>query len=105
MSQVTPTDDIPGVTRRHRPADFYHERTNFQFIKHSRRWAILSGTWIVAFSIEIDGLGINRKLIGRNSEIGAGLDDDLAFEILRHFRLGAPEYLGADLLPERSSAR
>ena len=24
--------------------DFYHERTNFQFIKHSRRWLILSGT-------------------------------------------------------------
>ena len=39
-----PADDIPGVTRRHRPSDFYHERTNFQFIKHSRRWAILSGT-------------------------------------------------------------
>ena len=27
--------DIPGVTRRHRPSDLYHERTNFQFIKHS----------------------------------------------------------------------
>ncbi len=29
-------DDIPGVTRRHRFSDFYHERTNFQFIKHSQ---------------------------------------------------------------------
>ena len=43
-----PSDDIPGVTRRHRPSDFYHERTNFQFIKHSRRWAILSGTLILS---------------------------------------------------------
>jgi preprotein translocase subunit SecF len=48
MTSTTPTaDDIPGVTRRHRPSDFYHERTNFQFIKHSRRWAILSGTLLL----------------------------------------------------------
>jgi len=46
-SAVAPTDDIPGVTRRHRPSDFYHERTNFQFIKHTRRWAILSGTLLI----------------------------------------------------------
>ena len=44
---MTPPEGIPGVTRRHRPSDFYHERTNFQFIKHSRRWAILSGTLIL----------------------------------------------------------
>ena len=40
-------EDIPGVTRRHKFSDLYHERTNFQFIKHSRRWAILSGTFMV----------------------------------------------------------
>jgi preprotein translocase subunit SecF len=39
--------DIPGVTRRHRVSDLYHERTNFQFIKHSRRWLIISSTLIV----------------------------------------------------------
>ena len=44
---VAPPEDLPGVTRRHRPSDFYHERTNFQFIKHSRRWAILSGTLLL----------------------------------------------------------
>ncbi len=43
----TPVEDIPGVTRRHRPSDLYHETTNFQFIKHTRRWAILSGTLMV----------------------------------------------------------
>jgi len=42
-----PSGDIPGVTRRHNISDLYHERTNFQFIKHSRRWAILSGTFMV----------------------------------------------------------
>jgi preprotein translocase subunit SecF len=42
-----PTEDIPGVTRRHRFSDLYHERTNFQFIKHSKRWLILSTTLIV----------------------------------------------------------
>ena len=47
MTAPTPTGDIPGVTRRHRPSDFYHERTNFQFIKHSRRWAIISGTLVL----------------------------------------------------------
>jgi preprotein translocase subunit SecF len=41
------TDDIPGVTRRHRLSDLYHERTNFQFIKHSKRWLIVSTTLIV----------------------------------------------------------
>jgi len=40
-------DDIPGVTRRHRLSDLYHERTNFQFIQHSRRWLIISSTLIV----------------------------------------------------------
>jgi preprotein translocase subunit SecF len=39
--------DIPGVTRRHRLSDLYHERTNFQFIQHSKRWLIISTTLIV----------------------------------------------------------
>jgi preprotein translocase subunit SecF len=46
----TPTDDaldIPGVTRRHRFSDLYHERTNFQFIAHRRRWFILSATLMI----------------------------------------------------------
>ncbi len=49
-STLAPPEDLPGVTRRHRPSDFYHERTNFQFIKHTRRWAILSGT-LLALSV------------------------------------------------------
>lgn len=51
MTVATPrppeAEDIPGVTRRHRLSDLYHERTNFQFIKHSKRWLIISTTLIV----------------------------------------------------------
>jgi preprotein translocase subunit SecF len=54
-----PPDDIPGVTRRHRFSDLYHERTNFQFIKHSKRWAILSGTLIVLSFIALFARGLN----------------------------------------------
>jgi preprotein translocase subunit SecF len=44
-------------------ADVYHERTNFQFIAHSRRWVILSGTLILisllAFAVRGLSLGID----------------------------------------------
>ncbi len=54
-----PTEDIPGVTRRHRPSDLYHERTNFQFIKHTRRWAIISGTFMVVAILLLGIRGLN----------------------------------------------
>jgi preprotein translocase subunit SecF len=52
-------EDIPGVTRRHRLSDLYHERTNFQFIKHSRRWLILSGTLIAISLLLLVVRGLN----------------------------------------------
>ena len=52
-------EDIPGVTRRHRPSDFYHERTNFQFIKHSTRWLILSSTFMVLAVLLVGVRGLN----------------------------------------------
>ncbi|HEY7106888.1 MAG TPA: protein translocase subunit SecF [Acidimicrobiia bacterium] len=49
--------------RRHSFADLYHERTHFQFIAHSRRWLILSGTLILisilAFAVRGLNLGID----------------------------------------------
>jgi len=54
-----PSETIPGVTRRHRPSDLYHERTNFQFIKHSRRWLILSGTFMVLAVLLLTFRGLN----------------------------------------------
>jgi preprotein translocase subunit SecF len=52
-------EDIPGVTRRHRPSDLYHERTNFQFIKHSRRWLIISTTLVVLSLLLLFVRGLN----------------------------------------------
>jgi preprotein translocase subunit SecF len=52
-------EDIPGVTRRHRVSDLYHERTNFQFIKHSRRWLIVSSTLIVVALVMWGVRGLN----------------------------------------------
>ena len=37
----------PASGRRHTFADLYHERTHFQFIDRSWRWALLSGTLIL----------------------------------------------------------
>ena len=31
----------PGVDRKHRPSDFFHERTNFNFIAHTRTYIIM----------------------------------------------------------------
>jgi preprotein translocase subunit SecF len=52
-------DDIPGVTRRHRISDLYHERTNFQFIKHTRRWLIFSSSLIVISLVLLGVRGLN----------------------------------------------
>jgi preprotein translocase subunit SecF len=45
--------------RRHTPADFYHERTNFDFTGRPWRWAILSGTVILIGLIAIFARGLN----------------------------------------------
>ena len=47
------------MTRRHRPSDLYHERTNFQFIKHSRRWLIISSTLVVVSLVLFGVRGLN----------------------------------------------
>ena len=62
MTVIAPppeVEDIPGVTRRHRPSDLYHERTNFQFIKHSRRWLIISSTLVVLSLLLLFVRGLN----------------------------------------------
>ncbi len=65
MSGVTATAPAPPPVKRqrHTLADLYHERTHFQFIERSWRWAILSGALIlisvVAFAISGLNLGID----------------------------------------------
>src|SRR5262249_3670614 len=54
-----PVQDIPGVTRRHRPSDLNHERTTFQFIKHSKRWLIVSTTLVVVSLALVAVRGLN----------------------------------------------
>ncbi|MGQ0825737.1 MAG: protein translocase subunit SecF [Actinomycetota bacterium] len=56
------TEDVPGVTRRHSFKDLYHERTNFQFIERSRRWAILSGTLLLIGLVALVGRGLNFNI-------------------------------------------
>ncbi len=54
--------DVPGVDRRHRFSDFYHERTNFQFIAHSKRWLILSGTLLLISVTALVFRGLNLSI-------------------------------------------
>jgi preprotein translocase subunit SecF len=73
------TDDVPGVTRRHRFSDLYHERTNFQFIAHSKRWAILSGTMLLISlaALAIRGLNLSIEFEGGTAwqvEVADGRD-------------------------------
>jgi preprotein translocase subunit SecF len=62
---VTTTTAPAGATpkRRHRFADLYHERTHYEFIERSWRWAILSGALIlisvIAFLVSGLNLGID----------------------------------------------
>lgn len=57
-----PAEDVPGVTRRHRFSDLYHERTNFQFIAHARRWAILSGILLLVSLAALVTRGLNLSI-------------------------------------------
>jgi preprotein translocase subunit SecF len=60
---ATTTASEPLQKRRHTLKDLYHERTHFQFIERSWRWALLSGIFIlvsvVAFGVRGLNLGID----------------------------------------------
>jgi preprotein translocase subunit SecF len=63
MSTATAPAPVEPEKQRHTWADLYHERTHFEFIKHSRRWAAISGTLILisllAFVLKGLNLGID----------------------------------------------
>src|SRR5437762_1054365 len=63
MTTTAPAPAPAPVRRRHTFKDLYHERTHFQFIERSWRWAILSAVLILisvlAFSIPGLNLGID----------------------------------------------
>jgi preprotein translocase subunit SecF len=56
-------ESAPEKRKRHTWSDLYHERTHFEFIERSWRWAVLSGALIlisvVAFAISGLNLGID----------------------------------------------
>jgi len=54
------TPQQPGKGgRRHRFADLYHERTNYQFIDRSWRWLLLSGTLVIVSLVALVFSGLN----------------------------------------------
>jgi preprotein translocase subunit SecF len=63
VTATLPQTPVETEHRRHTLADLYHERTHFQFIERSWRWALLSGTLILislfAFTIKGLNLGID----------------------------------------------
>ena len=63
---MTEPETIPPRRRRHTFADLFHERTNFQFIARSWRWALLSGTFLVVAiaALAISGLNLGIDFTG-----------------------------------------
>jgi preprotein translocase subunit SecF len=61
-----PGEQQSESARRHTLRDLYHERTHFQFIERSWRWAILSGTLILisAMAFAISGLNLGIDFEG-----------------------------------------
>lgn len=51
---------------RHTVSDIFHERTNFQFIERSWRWALLSGTllFVAAVGLIVGGLNLGIDFTG-----------------------------------------
>jgi len=56
---MTLTEAPPEKRRRHRFSDLLHERTNYQFIERSWRWAVLSGTFLLISIIALAVSGLN----------------------------------------------
>jgi preprotein translocase subunit SecF len=48
--------------RRHTLSDIFHERTNFEFIARSWRWALLSGTVLLISLVSLGVSGLNRGI-------------------------------------------
>src|SRR6478672_1441191 len=59
MSTAMAPAPAPEKRKRHTWADLYHERTHFEFIKHSRRWAAISGTLILISLLAFVFKGLN----------------------------------------------
>jgi preprotein translocase subunit SecF len=75
MREVRGVPGTPGVDRRHRPSDFYHERTNFQFIARSRRYLAISLVVVLGGLLVLFVRGLN---LGIDFEGGVSWQVDVA---------------------------
>jgi preprotein translocase subunit SecF len=68
---VTAPVDTDGKRRRHTLSDIFHERTNFDIVGRSWRWAIISG---VVLLIGVIGLGVKGLNLGIDFKGGTQWD-------------------------------
>lgn len=66
---------VPGVDRRHRPSDFFHERTNFAFIAKSKRYLVISLVVVIGGLLVLAVRGLN---LGIDFEGGVSWQVDVA---------------------------
>ncbi len=82
----TPTEHLegvpgtPGVDRRHRPSDFLHERTNFDFLRHGRAYIAMFLVVVVggALALGVRGLNLGIDFTGGVSwqvDVASGVND------------------------------
>jgi preprotein translocase subunit SecF len=74
-SDPTTDTSVPGVDRRHRPADFYHERTNFRFMRHQRTLLI---AFVAVVLVSLGSLYFRGLNLGIDFEGGVSWQVDVA---------------------------
>lgn len=72
---MTAPSGTPGVDRRHRLSDFFHERTNFRFMAHMRRYFVVSVVLVLLGVLLIAVRGLN---LGIDFEGGVSWQVDVA---------------------------
>ncbi len=77
MSVMTDLDDRnrPGLDRRHRLADLYHERTNFRFMRHRRRYL---GAFVGVVLLSMAALFVRNLNLGIDFEGGVAWQVEVA---------------------------
>ncbi len=68
-------DPVPGVDRRHRPSDFFHERTNFGFMRRRRTYLV---TFAAVVLISIAALVVRDLNLGIDVEGGVSWQVEMA---------------------------
>ena len=91
-----PSETIPGVTRRHRPSDLYHERTNFQFINRCARQQLTID--FHAFHHFLANFFLDDALHCFGNKLQIALIRDLKFDLVPDVRKKRPGIIPNDLV-------